>query len=329
MLTLCYTMNHVLGWILLSVLGTICCPLLALNTVFRSVFGIYNPLYFPYHLLIRTLSKLILVSTGLTIRKHYDTYHRIRQCNPERQFICLISHSSYIDALLVTSELPFSTIAISKKQNFYIPIIGQLIWLLGHLFIDRKDRQGSINMLNNAVALMRKNQCTSQCILVAPEGTRSKSDDLLSFKMGAFHTAINAGLDILPVRILNAFAVHSTSNYAHSTDHSCLGKLRHFVRSVTINGGIVIDMFILGPIAVGPGYTDAHALCNKTREAYIQHEQSTILKEGYPLNRASQLAKQPGNQAYKLEQSSFMRSTVIPVCITMLWMTLFQYVYNH
>jgi 1-acyl-sn-glycerol-3-phosphate acyltransferase len=67
--------------------------------------------------------------------------------------------------------------------------------------VDRKSPESGMKSIEEAKELM-KNKGIS--VLVFPEGTRSKTGELLPFKRGAFHLAAKVGYPIVPVTIIDS-----------------------------------------------------------------------------------------------------------------------------
>ena len=70
------------------------------------------------------------------------------------------------------------------------------------VFIERKSRTQAVAAFDAAAEQMHKNR---QSVYIFPEGTRSYYDhpDLLPFKKGAFHLAVQAQVPIIPIAIAN------------------------------------------------------------------------------------------------------------------------------
>lgn len=74
---------------------------------------------------------------------------------------------------------------------------------LGHaVFLDRKNHGSAVQALTNAAEEIKK-QNTS--VFIFPEGTRARLQeaDLLLFKKGAFHMAVQAKIPIVPIVVAN------------------------------------------------------------------------------------------------------------------------------
>jgi lysophosphatidate acyltransferase len=74
--------------------------------------------------------------------------------------------------------------------------------LSGTVFIDRTNRRTAVAAFDGAAAEMQKYR---QSVFIFPEGTRSYFDkpDLLPFKKGAFHLAVQAKVPIVPIVVAN------------------------------------------------------------------------------------------------------------------------------
>jgi 1-acyl-sn-glycerol-3-phosphate acyltransferase len=69
--------------------------------------------------------------------------------------------------------------------------------MAGFIPIDRHNKEAALRSIEKGAASLR----AGQSILIFPEGTRSKTDELLPFKKGGFRMAIKAGAPIIPVAI--------------------------------------------------------------------------------------------------------------------------------
>ena len=70
------------------------------------------------------------------------------------------------------------------------------------VFIERSSRTQAVAAFDKAAEQMHSNK---QSVYIFPEGTRSYYDhpDLLSFKKGAFHLAIQAQVPVVPIVVAN------------------------------------------------------------------------------------------------------------------------------
>jgi len=116
-----------------------------------------------------------------------------------RPAVFIFNHQSAVDVLIMAKLLRKDAVAVGKKELQYTPF-GPIFKAAGMVFIDRKNKDKAIKSLKPAVDALKR----GTSLAIAPEGTRSKDYKLGSFKKGAFHMAMQAGVPIVPVIIKNA-----------------------------------------------------------------------------------------------------------------------------
>ena len=88
---------------------------------------------------------------------------------------------------------------VMKKELRKVPGVGFGSKKVGHIFLDRSNKRAAVESLEIA----KKKLINGTCVVIFPEGTRSNDGVLLPFKRGAFKLAIELGLPILPVSLIN------------------------------------------------------------------------------------------------------------------------------
>lgn len=106
------------------------------------------------------------------------------------------NHQNNYDMMTIASMVPQNTVSIGKRSLIWIPFFGLVYWATGNIFIHREKRSSAISTMNKVAEIIKEKQIS---IWMFPEGTRSRGRGLLPFKTGAFHTAIAAGVPIVPV----------------------------------------------------------------------------------------------------------------------------------
>ncbi|XP_050724968.1 1-acyl-sn-glycerol-3-phosphate acyltransferase alpha-like isoform X2 [Eriocheir sinensis] len=116
----------------------------------------------------------------------------------DRAAIVVANHQSSLDFLGMVYMWPmfYKITAIAKKELFYAMPFGLTAWLCGTRFIDRRNPDRAKASMNAALAYVKEEKVK---LWVFPEGTRSMSDEMLPFKKGAFHLAVEGQLPILPI----------------------------------------------------------------------------------------------------------------------------------
>jgi 1-acyl-sn-glycerol-3-phosphate acyltransferase len=113
-----------------------------------------------------------------------------------RAVVYMANHQSNCDPPAIVGLLP-PVLILVKKEFFRVPILGQAMRLRGFVPIDRKNRGGAIQALEQATRFLM----AGHSFLAFPEGTRSGDGRLLPFKKGVFIMAFRAGTPIVPISI--------------------------------------------------------------------------------------------------------------------------------
>jgi len=109
-----------------------------------------------------------------------------------------MNHQSQLDIPVLVHAVPLQLRFVGKKELMKIPVFGRAVIRMGHVLIDRKDRENSLAGFDTLAEEISR---LGVSVVVAPEGTRSADGRLLPLKKGAFVMAIDLGLSILPVTI--------------------------------------------------------------------------------------------------------------------------------
>ena len=114
-------------------------------------------------------------------------------------FVAVANHESLADIILI-GWLPWDMKWLSKSSIFRVPFLGQMMWMAGDVSVERNDgasRVASYGRLKRWIG-------RGASVMIFPEGTRSRTSEMLPFRYGAFRLAIETGCPVLPL------AVHGT-----------------------------------------------------------------------------------------------------------------------
>ncbi len=111
--------------------------------------------------------------------------------------LCLVSnHTSILDIPALLS-LGLRCGFVAKEELRFVPGVNIWISAIHSVFINRKSLRKGVKSINKAIDVVKKG--CPMCIF--PEGSRSKTGEIQSFKHGSFRLATESGADIVPVTI--------------------------------------------------------------------------------------------------------------------------------
>jgi 1-acyl-sn-glycerol-3-phosphate acyltransferase len=114
-----------------------------------------------------------------------------------RAAVYCANHQSNIDPPLLFDVLHPQMHILYKAEINAIPLLARAFRMGGFIPIDRRLKEAALRAIEVAAASIR----SGNSFLIFPEGTRSRTDELLPFKKGGFIMAIKAQAPIVPVAI--------------------------------------------------------------------------------------------------------------------------------
>ena len=163
---------------------------------------------FPWTLISRDVR--LLYATGMAIVRTavWLTGTRIKaegldKIDPAGTYIFMSNHVSNLDPMILMPLIPRRTSVLVKKELWRLPVARRAFDLASLVPVERQNREAAIQSVRRASEVM------SQGInmMVYPEGTRSLDGRLLPFKKGPFYLAAETGFRIVPVTMVNTFAM--------------------------------------------------------------------------------------------------------------------------
>lgn len=115
----------------------------------------------------------------------------------DQSYVVISNHQSLYDIFVLYGWLGIDIKWVMKKELQNIPVFGFAGKIGGNIYIDRSDPKAAYESLQEA----KKKITGGTSIIILPEGTRSNTGELREFKKGAFVTAIDLEIPILPVTI--------------------------------------------------------------------------------------------------------------------------------
>src|SRR5690242_9625820 len=142
-------------------------------------------------------SRQILRAAGTPVE--VEGLHRI----PDGPVVYAANHSSIFDIWALAATLPGSVRMVAKQELARIPLVGRAMVTAGHLTIDREHPARALEAYQRAADVIRGGTSA----LLFPEGTRSRTGELLPFKNAPFGLAIAAQVPVVPVYVGSTFEI--------------------------------------------------------------------------------------------------------------------------
>jgi 1-acyl-sn-glycerol-3-phosphate acyltransferase len=127
---------------------------------------------------------------------------------PDEAYIFCSNHASYYDVLVLMAHLKNKFRWFARRGLFDVPVMGQAMWVIGHLPVYRDSPVASLRSLMLGARLAK----SGVSMLIFPEGTRSPDGRMHQFLEGGFHLAIKSGRPVVPVVVTGTYRILSRHN---------------------------------------------------------------------------------------------------------------------
>lgn len=187
----------IVDFIIVGIAMIVLAPL-GIGIFLLSWVGLKKPMTLAIYKIAQIWSLLLIACTGckLTVQG--------REHIPLQGGLCFVSnHGSIFDILLIIALVGRPVGFIAKKELALIPFLNIWIFLLGGLFIDRKNLRQAVGTINRGIRRIKQ----GEGIVIFPEGTRSHGQGLLPFRAGSFKLATQSGAPILPIAITGSYEI--------------------------------------------------------------------------------------------------------------------------
>lgn len=144
------------------------------------------------HFCARLWSWLILKTSGIRVK-----VEGLENVNPGETVIFCSNHPSAMDIPILFVHLPAQFRFLAKRSLFHLPFLGWHLLRSGHIPVDRERPREALKGFDRAAKKIRE----GRSVVMFPEGTRSRTTEMLPFKSGSFYLAILSGVPIVPITL--------------------------------------------------------------------------------------------------------------------------------
>lgn len=184
--------THLFSYMVFSIFGFSLYPIFLL-------FGLKRIAYRYTLWLIRTLPRSLLFFAGARVTIYGG------ENLPEENTVCFVSnHQGMGDILVIVAYIPKLIGFIAKKELKILPIINLWMQIMHCIFIDRSSIRQAAKVIDKGASYIRR----GYPLVVFPEGTRSRSSKMGTFKRGSIKLAIRSNALIVPLSINGTYKLY-------------------------------------------------------------------------------------------------------------------------
>jgi len=144
---------------------------------------------------------LAVISFTLTFFNYRIKKHNFEKI-PSEPCLFVINHTSGFDPLIVLQALKSKrTVFVSKEEVFKTPFVGNFMRGSGTISLDRDDLRDAVKVLHQCKDYLTRQKVN---IVIAPEGTRSKDNQIHEFHPGSFKAAKESNCPIVLLNIASS-----------------------------------------------------------------------------------------------------------------------------
>lgn len=115
--------------------------------------------------------------------------------------IIIINHIAFLDPVMVFGSVPRRVVPMAKSEAFDLPFWGLFVKVYGTIPVHRGE--GDMSAIKHALRFLKR----GEMILMAPEGTRSRTHQMQPARDGASLLALRSGAPVVPIGVTGTHRV--------------------------------------------------------------------------------------------------------------------------
>jgi len=192
-------------------------PVMFFGMLFALILNLFDPTGDRFHTMAAWWGRFAAKLLGITV-----TVEGEENYNPDKNYLVVSNHAGMADIPLILGAIKLNLRFVAKEELGKVPIFGHALKSGGYVFIKRGQNREALQSMLKAADTLK----AGRSIHIFPEGTRSKTGDILPFKRGAFIIAEKAKVPVLPVTIIgsNLITPKKSLKINHGTVRMIIGK---------------------------------------------------------------------------------------------------------
>lgn len=128
---------------------------------------------------------------------------------PDEPVVFVGNHQGNFDIPILLGYLPKPSAVLAKIELAKLPLITEWMKLLGCVFVDRKNPRQSVAAIGEAAEIVKG----GRSMVIFPEGTRSRGEQVGEFKSGAFKVASKTLAPVVPICMDGTYKIMEANGF--------------------------------------------------------------------------------------------------------------------
>ena len=134
---------------------------------------------------------------------------------PDGPVLFVSNHQSYVDIVVILATISMKQVGFVAKENLRtIPVFGRWIERIRSVFLQREDTRAAIEVFRTGEQYIKD----GFSLVVFPEGTRSRCEEMAEFKKGSLRLATKTKVPIVPITLSNDWRVFEETGVLKPAD---------------------------------------------------------------------------------------------------------------